>query len=149
MADSSTTPPHGTGVNPNGAGAGALAALSRRGGGVDGNDAIQTRAEIVGRILSSANFKRRSEIVDFFGEKIEVRGPSLGEVISDNEAGANGTLVITILTKYTYVPGTDVRMFDETNRDELLQLPQSKAFVSLIRAFERLTGGTVDAAEKN
>lgn len=103
------------------------------------------------RIFSAERKRFRSEIVTFFGEQIEIRQPSLGRMLSSaddmgEDASQRGTFV---LLNYAFMPGTEIPVFDASDSEQILSLPYGEDFSNLMAAFQRVTGISVDAAEKN
>ena len=101
------------------------------------------RAQIFG------NTKIRSKIIKFFGVDIEIRQSTLGDMIRDNEKSTNDSgstltrlAVIRTLINNTYLPGTDLHVFEETDIGVLETLPFGADFVRVSQAVEELT--TVD-----
>jgi hypothetical protein len=95
--------------------------------------------------LRAGIFKAREttkEYVSFFGEMIELRQPTLGDVLMVQEAVTDGdktTAVIEALCKYAYVPDTDEKVFEEADSDMLKGLPFGKDFTDVSEALGRLS----------
>jgi hypothetical protein len=104
-----------------------------------------SREQIRSAILTQ---KPKSEIVEAFGTKIEVRQRSLREVLArqhfEDQAKESASLIIAS----AYVPGTDVKVFDDTDLDVLVEVPMGSDFSRLVEAMNRLTG-SIESAEKN
>lgn len=98
---------------------------------------MSTRDTIRGKIFASKEFDKR--IVDFFGEKIELRQPSLGLVLQVQDEEDRKSAVIDTLVKYAYVPGTDEKVFESGDEDSLLALPFGPDFIRVSNALEELT----------
>ena|SRR5436190_16723199 len=100
-----------------------------------------TRDSIRASILAS--HKPSSKVITFFGEEIEIRQPSLEDIIKAADPGIEGNqqvVVVRTLTKYAFVPGTNERLFDDADAEQLLTMPFGGDFVRVQRAFEELTG---------
>jgi len=107
-----------------------------------------SRNTIRAAILNAKNTERKSKIVDFFGQAIEVKQPTIGQLNAMSEDEKTPTLV-TLLLEYCYVPGTKDKVFDEADKSELLQLPTGEWLGQFNKALEELTGVNVEVAEKN
>ena len=81
----------------------------------------------------------RSEKVDFFGAEIEIRQPTLGDILEARDNGDNQAAVIMLLVQYAYVPGSDEKVFMSEDADQLRALPFGPDFVRLNEAMESLT----------
>lgn len=107
------------------------------------------RDRIRGKVFGSTpNF----DTVEFNGSKIEIRQPTLGEIFQIQQAGADDILqsTITMLIKYCFVPGTNERVFEEADRDQLAQLPFNVDLQRLSKSLNALVGGQqLDAAAKD
>lgn len=102
----------------------------------------RSRDEIRANLLKSRPQEKR--IVRFFEEDIEIRQPTLDDIIkaayaTSADDDTSKVAVISILVKYSYIPGTDERVFDETDVDVLKQLPFGPDFARLMQAYQELT----------
>lgn len=105
-----------------------------------------TRNEIRGKIFS--NVKRKSEIIMLFGAEVELRQPTIGEVLKLPEDDKDEAIIETLLT-YCYVPGTDEKVFDEADRDGLKKQPFGPDIERVNKAMKKLTGIDILGEEKN
>lgn len=96
----------------------------------------RSRDQMRANIFASKQVKIK--IVDFFGEKIELRQPVLADILAAKEKDTQDG-VIGMLVDYAYVPGTDQKVFEPTDRDGLLQLPFGNDFLDVSNALEELT----------
>lgn len=96
-----------------------------------------TRDSIRAKIFSA---KPKSEQVeDFFGTTIELRQPTLEVALSQRDA-AEQDRVYFMLTDYAFVPGTDEKVFEEADIDNIKQLPFGAEFTGLITQVNKLLG---------
>ena len=110
---------------------------------------MTNRNEIRSAILNAKNTGGRSKQIEFFGQTIEIRSPTLGQLSRMLEDDKTPTIV-GLLVEYCYVPGTkDEKVFEQADRDELLKLPTGDWLGQFNRAVEELTGVDVEVAEKN
>lgn len=96
-----------------------------------------TRAEIRGRIFSSK--KLNSEIVEFFGVRLELRQPTLESIIEARSANSDRAAMVGTLIKQAFIPETDELIFDDTDYEELVKLPFGPDFVRVANALEKLS----------
>lgn len=97
---------------------------------------MTTREMIRNKVFAEKH--NRVEIVNFFGADIEIRQMILADIISAQASTDRESAIIDTLVKYAYVPGTDEKVFEDTDADALKQLPFDGSFVALSEAMERL-----------
>ena len=95
------------------------------------------------------NKRGRTITVDFFGQDVEVRQPTVGQILKQQDETDRNKLLVNLIVEYCYVPGTDERVFTKEDYDEIVQLPVGKWFNDLNSAIADLTGVNVEEAEKN
>lgn len=86
--------------------------------------------------------KPETREVPFNGTKIELRQPSLDDVMNLQDASKDDKkgAAITTIIQYSYVPGTEERVFEETDRDIIAQLPFNKDVKGLFDTVNELLG---------
>jgi hypothetical protein len=82
---------------------------------------------------------RKSELVEFFGAPIEIRQPTLGDILEARDNGNSQSAIVGLLVSYAYVPGTDQKVFDAEDGEAIRALPFGPDFLRLNEAMERLT----------
>ena len=65
------------------------------------------------------------------------------------ESDSDHSIVIWLIINYTFVPGTDDRVFEEGDRDALLNLPYGADMNRMNKALNDLTDLTTKDAEGN
>jgi hypothetical protein len=123
----------------------------------DGNEITNLKSLIRSSIFSAKNKQCKRVIVTFFGSEVEIRQPSLAEILNEPTSKQPAGQEITkdpleaglaVLLKYTYVPGTDDHVFDESDIEALGSLPFGADFQNIITQFNLLTDVKVDTTEK-
>ncbi len=110
---------------------------------------MTTRQALRDQIFTRA--RPESQEVEFFGGTVELRQPSLEEILTlrddarDNPAAASAQMIID----YCFVPGTNEKVFDETDRDLIMKMPFGPDLSRMNKAIEALTDIDVSSAEKN
>lgn len=90
------------------------------------------RAKILG-------VSRKSKVVEVDGIQIEVRQPSVGEMMSLTASDdKKQDLMIHSIVENCYVPGTNERVFDETDIDGLRAMPFGDSWLLLTKALDEL-----------
>jgi hypothetical protein len=96
-----------------------------------------TRDDIRSKIFSPKKLK--SKVVNFFGTEIEIRQSRLSDIVSAAAKEDREGAVIDQLIDSAYIPGTDTKVFDDADRDSLLQLPFGNDFMAVNQAILELT----------
>lgn len=97
------------------------------------------------------NQPKASKIVNYAGQDIEVRQPEVGVAFSKNSDGVErprNVLVVQMLIDYCYVPGTDEKVFEDTDIDALLAMPFNGDWLRLNQAINDLTDLNTAIAEQ-
>lgn len=113
-----------------------------------------TRDAIRAAIFAGTNMKPKSKVIDFFGQSIEIKQLNLDTVLSmrtNDENADTKSRMVQMVVLYAFVPGTEERVFEDTDRDTLLQLPFGPDFQRLQNTITELTNVNLatEDAEKN
>jgi hypothetical protein len=95
------------------------------------------RDEMRAKLLATK--RPRTIEVDFFGEKIDLRQPTLGDILRARDNEDRTAAVVDILVSYAYIPGTDEKIFETGDADSLLAMPFGGDFIAVTKALETLT----------
>lgn len=89
-------------------------------------------------LLASA--KPEYKILPFRGQKVEVRQPSVESVLNQSKVDEEGRKVgpIEMLIQCLYIPGTNERIFEDTDRDVLLNMPFTEDLTDIFNALTSL-----------
>lgn len=97
-----------------------------------------TRDEIRSKVFKSKTPKRKR--IMFFGNSIEIVQPLLGDVIdAAKEGNGERSAIITTLIKYAVIPGTETRIFDDSDEEGFNAMPFGEDFSRVMEAFQELT----------
>lgn len=77
--------------------------------------------------------------ITFFGETVEIRQPTLADVLKAQEADTVQSGIVQMIINYAFVPGTQEKVFEPADGDQLLTLPFGQEFIDLSKALESLT----------
>ena len=105
------------------------------------------RDDIRAAIFSGRNAKTLP--VTAFGVELEVRQPSMGDILDLQELPDTKSRVVTSLINYCYVPGTKEPVFDSADRDSILALPFDENFEKINEAIAELTGVNLEDEKGN
>lgn len=98
---------------------------------------MSTRDELRAAIFST---KQANVIpVVFFGANIELRQPSLGDILKAQKNEDREAAVIETLIDYAYVPETDEKVFEKADASAMKALPFGADFLRVTKALETLT----------
>ncbi len=107
------------------------------------------RDELRGKIFSSKNKQFKTEECEIYGCKVEIRQPSLGMILAAQEGDDRAKAVVMLLVGYCYVPGTEEKVFEEGDVENLLSMPFGDDLIKVNQVIEKLTNIDVLSAEKN
>ena len=114
---------------------------------------IASRDAMRASIFAAENKKPASTVIKLFGQDIEVRQPTLSlinKIGRKNAESANKYPgIVNILIGYCYIPGTDEKVFDDSDADQLASMPSGQWLNDFNEAVQKLTGLDVKEAEKN
>lgn len=99
--------------------------------------AITKRDSIRAAVL--ATHKPKSVLLEIFGTQIELRQPLMKEVMAAQEDDDRQRSIITILINQGYVPGTDEKVFDDADFEQLANLPFGGDILKIAKGLEQLT----------
>lgn len=110
----------------------------------------KTRDAIRSSIFSAKNKKLKTKTITMFDELVEVRQPTLKQITAiSGSADEKVPAIIRILCEYVFVPGTDTKVFDKSDAEQLASMPSGQWLSDFTEAINELTGVDVSAAEKN
>jgi len=121
-----------------------MAKDNKGGNGLDRSARDQIRDKILGH---KQHFK--TSIISLFGAEIELRQPTLGQILDVQEGTTTKEAIIKILIQYSYVPGTNEKVFDTGDEAGLLALPYGKDLSTMNEAIRVLTDINILGEEKN
>ncbi|KKN66738.1 hypothetical protein LCGC14_0468490 [marine sediment metagenome] len=108
---------------------------------------LLTRDDLRGRLLGT-KAKPKIEMVTLFGEDVELRQPSFGSMLDAREIADTKTRTIEMIVQYAFVPGTNERIFEDTDRDVILGWPFGEDVLEIQNAIARLSGIDIEALEE-
>lgn len=91
--------------------------------------------------------ERKREKITIFGTELELVQQTLGEVLSMDTSDTKNS-VVDILIRTCYIPGTNERVFEESDKDEILNWPMDSWLPNVTSAVEKLNGINVEDARK-
>lgn len=95
-----------------------------------------------------ANHRPESIPVTLFGQKIELRQPTLDSVLKARETDDKVERVLDMILKYAYVPDTDQPVFEPGDKELMKKWPWGPDLMNVNNAIMKLTGIDISAAEK-
>lgn len=110
---------------------------------------VKKRDELRAAIFDSKSKQRKSKEIELFGQKVDIRQPTVGQVSKMANRTDNVSAIVQILIEYAYVPGTDDKVFEDSDRDSLMDMPTGKWLDDLNKAITELTGINVETDVKN
>jgi hypothetical protein len=112
---------------------------------------MNLKDQIRATIFADGNRIPAKREIMLFGEKVEIRQPTLAQISRLSKQGDNDKVppIVKIMIEYIYVPGTDDKVFDSADAEQLAGMPSGKWLSDMNTAIEELTGVDVKVAEKN
>ena len=95
------------------------------------------------------NAKPKKKVIELFGQKVEIRQPRVGDILSITESEDGMDRFMKVMLNYCYVPGTDEKVFEEADRDSLAAVPFGPEFDALNEAISELIEVDVKGQEGN
>lgn len=108
----------------------------------------KVRSTLRDAILTDIKTTVKAEIVNFFGQDIEIRQPTVGQMEKAVSAEDKSSSITDMLIAYAFVPGTEDKVFETADVDTLKTLPYNEDVQEVMKAITRLTGVDVKAAAK-
>ena len=103
-----------------------------------------TRDQI--RTAVFADQKPDTRVVRLFGTFVELHQPTLGAILDARDEGDERTRTADVFIRYAYVPGTNDRVFQDEDRDLILNWPFTEDLVRIQEIIAELTGVDLQAA---
>ncbi len=105
-----------------------------------------TRDELRTALIGKKH-KGQTKIMALFGVDIELRQPSLGDILKARDEDDIQKRTTDVFINYSFVPGTDERIFEDTDHAEILKWPFTKDLITVQEAIAELTGVDLGDAE--
>lgn len=109
----------------------------------------EARSSLRSNIFNSKNKQQAVREIEMFGEVVEVRQPTLGQIARMGKEDSKIPAIIRMMVEYVYVPGTNERVFDAADAEQLATMPSGKWLTDMNKAIMEMTGVDVKEAEKN
>ena len=95
-----------------------------------------------------ASRKPMSEVINFFGEDIEIRQPSVRTIMQMSAEEDKSSGAAKMLIGYAYVPETDIKVFDEEDVELLVSMPFNEDWMAVNTSIANMTGVDVEVKEE-
>jgi hypothetical protein len=93
--------------------------------------------------------KIKTTQIEFFGQTVELRQPTMDFILNMNSEENRARAAAQMIIGYTYVPGTEERVFEDADLESIMALPFGQDVNRLNRAISSLTTLDIPAAEGN
>lgn len=110
----------------------------------------KSRNEMRAAFFGGLQFK--SKKIRIFDTWIEVRQPSIGELSAMNNlegAAADRNALIELMIQYSYVPGTTDKVFEDSDREHMLDFPMGDWAQTFQETWMELAGVNSEESVKN
>lgn len=98
---------------------------------------MANREDLRNKIFSNA--RPKSIEVEFFGVMIELRQPPMRQVLELQQLEDRSSAAAQMIVGYAYVPGTDERMFDVADVEQIALMPFGADLARVNQAITELT----------
>lgn len=109
--------------------------------------ALAKRNEIRRNLVGNSPI-RKSKRVNFFGQEFELRQADLGSILDGADGSSTQKQVADFIINNAYVIDTNVKIFEPTDIDFILNWPFGKEFLELQDVINELMGVDVTKAEE-
>lgn len=106
-----------------------------------------TRDQIRAKLIGSTP-KGKTQMITLWGIDLELRQPTLASILRARDQGDDATRAVAMIIEYAYVPGTDERVFEDSDHNMILKWPFGEDLTKLNEAIADLTGVDIAAAVK-
>src|SRR5690606_38016706 len=89
----------------------------------------------------------RSVLISLFGTAVELRQPSLGDIMRAQDVEDPAERAAMMVIRYACIPGTDERIIEEGDKEAIISWPFGEDMVRLQEAIADLTGINIDSAK--
>jgi len=86
-----------------------------------------------------AKKERKSVTIDLWDTEIELRQPTVAEMLDQTEETDQRVMIASFLIRQAYIPGTDEKVFDFADQSGILNWPYGKWVQELTNALRDLT----------
>lgn len=109
-----------------------------------------TKASIREKIFSTENKELKKEVLSFGGTEIEFRQPTIAQAseLQDKDLG-HDNFVVSALIAFSYIPGTNEKIFVPNDYNEICQMPLTSDFQVVMSKIADLLGLKVEEKVKN
>ncbi len=105
------------------------------------------RDSVRAAIFNSPLNQQKTSTIEFMGAQVEVRQPLVEDIMAASKEEDGG--VVTMLVRYTYVPGTNERVFEVEDADVLMKMPFGSDMARFLEVVKNMTDVDLKVQEKN
>lgn len=103
----------------------------------------QIRAALIGK-----RHKGNTEVVELFGIEVELHQPTLNAILEAREEEDVKKRTTDVFINYAFVPGTNELVFEDTDRQTILDWPFTDDLIKVQEVMAKLTGVDIGAVEE-
>ncbi len=106
-----------------------------------------TRDDIRAALIGSRP-KGETKLVTLYGMELELHQPTLEAILKARDQPDDKARTVAMIVEYTYVPGTNDRVFEDSDAPHILQWPFGPDMTKFQEAIADLTGVDIKQAMK-
>lgn len=108
-----------------------------------------TRAELRELMFSPEKIVAHRVPLNFNGVDLEWQRPSIQEIQEAQDSGSERNFVVALLISYSYVPGSEEKVFEDGDYATIMQMPYSEEYGSTVQTIIKSLNLKVDEKVKN
>ncbi len=110
----------------------------------------ETPTNVSTRSAIFKNAKPKSKNIEFFGQTIELRQPSLADALNaNNQADDNQQKAIALMVvNYAFMPGTNDKIFSEADVNSIMEMPFGADMTRVIDAVNEMSDITAEVKDQ-
>ncbi len=107
----------------------------------------QTKEEFRKSLFAGKKLKRKK--IKIRGVPVEIQQPTIRQILRQRDSENTEDQLVDMLVEYCFIPGTDQKAFESTDKGDILEWPVEAWFTDFNDAVSKLTEINVESAEKN
>lgn len=107
----------------------------------------EVRNDLRKQLIGTKHVPERT-VVKLFGTEIELQQPTLASMLEARQEDSERVRTADMFIRYAFVPGTDERVFEDGDRDTILNWPYTKEILAIQTTIMKLTGIDIADAEE-
>ena len=108
-----------------------------------------SRDALRAKLFAEEHVKVKKVPLTYNGVELEWRQPSIKDIQEAEQDEDKRNFMVLMLIRYTYVPDTDEKVFEEEDYETLLNMPMNQSFQNAVRTISSTLDLKVEEKVKN